>query len=111
MVNAKGIRNLGIITDRFHGGLSYRKVAKKWGVSVGCVQKIIQRCHRVSEDRKLKADRDRAIVQGGRGREIAAGTWAVSMGLTIRPCGGLFETCRLNYSVSTPPGVGAVLQK
>ena len=70
MVNAKGIRNLGIITDRFHGGLSYRKVAKKWGVSVGCVQKIIQQsCHRVSEDRKLKADRDRAIVQaveGGR---------------------------------------------
>ena len=69
MVNAKGIRNLGIVADRFHGGLSYRKVAKKWGVSVGCVQKIIQRCHRVSEDRKLKADRDRAIVQaveGGR---------------------------------------------
>ena len=43
-VNSRGIRDLGIITDRFMEGLSYRKIAGKWGVSVGCVQKIVKRC-------------------------------------------------------------------
>ena len=41
--NAIRLRNLGVISDRA-GGLSYRKIAAKWGVSLGCVQKIIQRC-------------------------------------------------------------------
>ena len=50
-VNSNGIRDLGVIRDRFRGGLSYRKIAKKYGVSLGCVQKIIQRCQQVNYER------------------------------------------------------------
>ena len=39
--NTKGMRNLGIVVDRSVHGLSYRKIAKKWGVSKGCIQRII----------------------------------------------------------------------
>ena len=40
---ALGIRNLGIINDRAVGHLSYREIAKKHGVSLGCVQKVLKR--------------------------------------------------------------------
>ena len=40
--NTKGILNLGIVMDRSVHGLSYRKIAEKWGVSKGCIQRIIQ---------------------------------------------------------------------
>ena len=42
-VKAKELRDLQVVSARFHGGLSYRQIAKKHGVSLGCVQKIIQR--------------------------------------------------------------------
>ena len=39
---ARGIRVLRVIGDRFSEGMSYRKIAKKHGLSVGGVQYILK---------------------------------------------------------------------
>ena len=36
------IRTLGIIKDRTLGRMSYPALAQKYGVSVGCVQKVLK---------------------------------------------------------------------